>query len=264
MLIAVDCGHCPKSTGANGYLNELTEDRKLGKALIAELKARGHKVVDVTPADKEAESLSGRAKRANAAKADFFCSVHFNAGGGTGTEVYTTASSGAKAEAKKVSAAVAGVLGLKNRGHKTASFTVLVKTSMPAILVETCFVDTKKDADAYKATSVEEIAAAIAYGIAGGTLEPVAGVNHPDPVEEEKVQEVCTVTLPVVGKGDKGEAVRTAQMLLKFAGYDVGKYGADGDFGNDTLAAVKALQKARKLTQTGEVDKKTWAALLGV
>lgn len=262
MLIAVDMGHCPKSTGANGYINELAEDRKLGAALIAELKARGHKVIDVTPGDKDAESLSGRAKRANDAKADFFASVHFNAGGGTGVEVYTTANSGAKAQAKKVSAAVAEVLGLKNRGHKTANFTVLVKTNMPAILIETCFVDTKKDADAYRATSVEEVAAAIAYGIVGGSTKPAVAVNHIDPVEKPK--EVCSVTLPVVGKGDKGEAVRRAQILLKFAGYDIGKYGADGDFGNDTLEAVKALQKAKKLTVTGKVDKKTWAALLGV
>ena len=151
MRIAVDMGHCPKSTGANGYLNELKETRRIGAALIAELKARGHEVIDVTPADSEAESLSGRARRANAAKADFFASIHLNAGGGTGVEVYTTHNSGAIDEAKATSAALAEVLGLKNRGHKTARFTVLVKTSMPAMLVETCFVDTAKDAEAYRA-----------------------------------------------------------------------------------------------------------------
>lgn len=88
MKVAVDMGHCPKSTGAVGYLNELDEDRKIGRALIAELKARGHGVVDVTPADSAAESLSGRAQRVNAAGADFFASIHLNAGGGTGTEVH--------------------------------------------------------------------------------------------------------------------------------------------------------------------------------
>lgn len=173
MKIAVDMGHCPNSTGALGYLDELTEDRKIGKALIAELKARGHSVVNVTPADTAAESLSGRAKRANDAKADFFVSIHLNAGGGTGTEVFTTSSSGAKDEAKRTSAAVAEVLGLKNRGHKTANYTVLVKTNMPAMLVEVCFVDTSKDAKAYRATTPEKIAAAIAYGIVGGSKAPV-------------------------------------------------------------------------------------------
>ena len=172
MKIAVDMGHCPKSTGASGYLNERTEDRRIGKALIKELQARGHEVVDVTPADSAGESLSGRARRANAAGADFFVSIHLNAGGGTGTEVYTTSNSGAKDEAAATSKAVAEVLGLKNRGHKTANFTVLVKTSMPAMLVEVCFVDTAKDAEAYQRTTPEKIAAAIAYGIVGGNKAP--------------------------------------------------------------------------------------------
>lgn len=167
MKIAVDMGHCPKSTGAEGYLVEMAEDRRIGAALISELKARGHSVVNVTPGDSEAESLSGRARRANNAGCGFFVSIHLNSGGGTGTEVYTTSNSGAKAQAAAVSSAVSSVLGLKNRGHKTANFTVLVKTSMPAILVETCFVDTKLDADAYQACTPEKIAAAIADGILG-------------------------------------------------------------------------------------------------
>jgi N-acetylmuramoyl-L-alanine amidase len=172
MKIAVDMGHCPKSTGASGNLNELKEDRRIGKALIKELQARGHEVIDVTPADSAGESLSGRAKRANNAGADFFCSIHLNAGGGTGTEVYTTSGSGAKDEAAATSKAVAECLGIKNRGHKTANFTVLVKTSMPAMLVEVCFVDSAKDAEAYQRTTPEKIAAAIAYGIVGGKKAP--------------------------------------------------------------------------------------------
>ena len=268
MKIAVDMGHCPKSTGASGYLDELTEDRRIGKALIAELKARGHSVLDVTPADNAAESLSGRARRANEWGADFFASIHLNAGGGTGCEVFTTSNSGAKDEAKRTSAAVAEVLGIKNRGHKTANFTVLVKTTMPAMLVETCFVDTKKDYSAYIACTPEKIAAAIAYGIVGGSKKPIKAkqTTSADKVETkaETAPEAATVTLDVLTKGDKGESVRVAQILLKFAGQDIGKYGADGDFGNDTLAAVKAFQKAKGLTQTGEVDKKTWSKLLGV
>lgn len=189
MKIAVDMGHCPKSTGTVGYLNEMAEDRRIGAALIAELKARGHGVVDVTPGDGEAESLSGRARRANAAGCGFFVSIHLNAGGGTGTEVYTTSGSGAKAQAAAVSAAVASVLGLKNRGHKTANFTVLVKTSMPAILVETCFVDTSLDAEAYRACTPEKIAGAIADGILGeakgatssGSASPAPAPSAPSP-----------------------------------------------------------------------------------
>lgn len=187
MRVAIDMGHCPKSTGAVGYLNELDEDRRIGRALIAELKARGHEVVDVTPPDSAAESLSGRAQRANAAGADFFASIHLNAGGGTGTEVYTTSGSKAKAQAAATSAAVASVLGIKNRGAKTANYTVLAKTNMPAMLVEVCFVDTQRDAEAYRATTPEKIAAAIADGILGESK----GVTAPSLPSDEPTHETA-------------------------------------------------------------------------
>lgn len=213
MKIAVDMGHCPKSTGASGFLDELTEDRKVGKALIAELKARGHSVVDVTTADNAEESLTGRAKRANNVKADFFVSIHFNAGGGTGTEVFTTTNSGAKSQAAATSAAVAEVLGLRNRGHKTVNYTVLARTNMPAMLVEVCFVDTSKDAEAYRATTPEKIAAAIADGILGESKGVVA-------------------TEPTTS----ATSTQTAAPAASKAGLEV-----DGIWGCDT---TKAVQKA--------------------
>ena len=216
MKIAVDMGHCPKSTGANGYLNELKETRKIGAALIKELQARGHKVIDVTPADSAAESLSGRAKRANDAGADFFCSIHLNAGGGTGTEVYTTSGSAAKDEAVATSKAVAEVLGIKNRGHKTAKFTVLVKSNMPAMLVEVCFVDTAKDAEAYQRSTPEKVAAAIAFGIVGGSKAPVSSAKTTKKTETGgylvrikantlNVRSGAGVKYSITGKVKKGE-----------------------------------------------------------
>lgn len=244
MRIAVDMGHCPKSTGANGYLNELTETRRIGAALIAELKARGHEVIDVTPADSEAESLSGRARRANAAKADFFASIHLNAGGGTGVEVYTTHNSGAIDEAKATSAALAEVLGLKNRGHKTARFTVLVKTSMPAMLVETCFVDTAKDAEAYRACSVEKIAAAIAGGILGGSKTPVSGgAGSGSAKVETPSQKTVEQLASEVIAGEWGNGSVRKQRLTE-AGYD---YAA-------VQAAVNAKLSGSKTSSKKSVD----------
>lgn len=49
-------------------------------------------------------------------------------------------------------------------------------------------------------------------------------------------------------KGDKGEDVRHLQALLMKRGYDLGRYGADGDFGSKTQQAVTAFQKAELLT----------------
>ena len=70
----------------------------------------------------------------------------------------------------------------------------------------------------------------------------------------------CTVELPIVKQGDKGFTVVAVQMLLSKHDFSV-KY-TDGDFGPDTLAKVKAFQKAKGLTADGIVGSKTWAALL--
>ena len=70
----------------------------------------------------------------------------------------------------------------------------------------------------------------------------------------------CTVELPIIKQGDKGFTVVAVQMLLNKHDFSV-KY-TDGDFGPDTLAKVKAFQKAKGLTADGVVGSKTWAALL--
>lgn len=70
----------------------------------------------------------------------------------------------------------------------------------------------------------------------------------------------CTVELPVVRQGNKGFTVVAVQMLLSKHDFSV-KY-TDGDFGPDTLAKVKAFQKAKGLTADGIVGSKTWGALL--
>ena len=64
-------------------------------------------------------------------------------------------------------------------------------------------------------------------------------------------------------KGSSGSAVKTLQKALMGLGYDLPKYGADGDFGNETLVAVKAFQKKAGLVVDGIVGAKTWAALDG-
>ena len=239
MKIAVDMGHCPKSTGANGYLNELTEDRKIGAALIKELKARGHEVVDVTPADSAGEWLTGRAQRANNAGADFFVSIHLNAGGGTGTEVLTTTNSGAKAIAARTSATLAKALGLRDRGRKNRdNVTVIKKTKMPAMLVEVCFVDTKQDAEAYWKLGAEGVALAIANGIDGTN----ASKTSVSTTVVNKVTSVVSKPAASSSYDDTPDDVREIQTYMNKK-YNSG-LAVDGDFGPKTKAAiVKQVQK---------------------
>lgn len=74
----------------------------------------------------------------------------------------------------------------------------------------------------------------------------------PTPVNDE---------LPTLKKGSKGEDVKKLQKRLMELGYSLPKYGADGDFGNETLEAVKAFQKDHGLTVDGVVGEKTWKAM---
>lgn len=66
---------------------------------------------------------------------------------------------------------------------------------------------------------------------------------------------------PALYRGSKGDAVQAAQEKLLTLGYDLGKWGADGDFGSATETAVKAFQSAAGLEVTGTVDSATKAAL---
>ena len=54
-------------------------------------------------------------------------------------------------------------------------------------------------------------------------------------------------------KGSKGVAVKALQTALISLGYNLPRYGADGDYGNETETAVKAFQVAHSLP-VGEWD----------
>ena len=64
-----------------------------------------------------------------------------------------------------------------------------------------------------------------------------------------------------VRRGCKGSAVRRLHTWLGDLGYDVGKTGADGDFGPLTDATVRAFQAGQALKADGIVGKATWRAL---
>ena len=52
-------------------------------------------------------------------------------------------------------------------------------------------------------------------------------------------------------RGTKGTIVTNLQTYLMSLGYKLPKYGADGDYGAETEAAVKAFQKDYSLPVTG-------------
>ena len=62
--------------------------------------------------------------------------------------------------------------------------------------------------------------------------------------------------------GCEGRDVKTMQEYLLTLRYDLGKWGADGDFGDATELAVKAFQKDSSVTADGKCGPVTVAALL--
>lgn len=60
-----------------------------------------------------------------------------------------------------------------------------------------------------------------------------------------------------LSKGDSGAEVKDMQKKLIACGYSCGSSGADGSFGNDTLAAVKKFQKENGLKVDGYFGEKS-------
>lgn len=71
-----------------------------------------------------------------------------------------------------------------------------------------------------------------------------------------------TATFPQLSKGSNGDKVCVLQELLLGRGYDLGTYGADGDFGATTHRRVVAFQVSNGLAADGIVGENTWRKLL--
>lgn len=102
------------------------------------------------------------------------------------------------------------------------------------------------------------------WGLGKGiTFEFVPNGSTATPSEKAPTATSSTSTKsnPTLKKGNKGAQVTKMQKLLMKKGYKLPKFGADGDFGNETLTAVKQFQKDNGLTVDGIVGPKTWAKL---
>lgn len=75
---------------------------------------------------------------------------------------------------------------------------------------------------------------------------------------------VFTMQLKTLSKGSKGEQVRALQFLLIGRGHALPKFGADGDYGDETVKAVKVFQASKNIAVDGIAGKDTFGKLLGV
>ena len=171
MVIGINCGHTVSGQpgcGAVGFIDESVETREVGNRLMAILKSAGHTVVNCTNdyAATTSANLAEICRLANKQPLDLFVSIHFNSGGGKGTEVFTY---GGQRHAEAVAVCdKLHALGFVNRGVKDGSTLYVIRhTDAKAMLVEVCFVDTQSDVDLYHRLGADKVAAAIAEAITG-------------------------------------------------------------------------------------------------
>ena len=132
--------------------------------------------------DDQSENLGRIVDFHNAQTRDLDISVHFNAYETTqkpmGCEVLYVSSTGQEI-ADEVVDAICDASGLINRGPKQRTdLAFLNNTEEPAILIETCFVDSQADVDIYY-QNYDLICAAIAGAIAGEESEGPAPTPEP-------------------------------------------------------------------------------------
>ena len=160
-IIALDAGHgmktagkrCMKSIDPNEtrewYLNDRIMDRV--QVLLEDYDCKTLRTDDTTGA--KDISNSGRVAIANNAKADYFVSMHHDAGingrTGGGTTVYYCSSKPERVpQARKLYNAIVsrtGVRGDRNPVIIKKGFTVIKNTTMPALLVENGYMDSQVD-----------------------------------------------------------------------------------------------------------------------
>jgi len=186
MKVVISSGHGKYIRGASGYLDEVDEARRVVERVTDLWRSIGVGVEvfhDNTSHDQNT-NLNTIVNWHNSLVRSLDVSVHFNAYETTskpmGTEcLYVTQSS----LAGEVAHAIARATGLPDRGpKKRTDLFFLNNTEEAAILIETVFVDSSADANAYKA-KFEAICQSIAEIIAGKSLVPGPDPG-PDPAPE--------------------------------------------------------------------------------
>ena len=290
--IGIDLGHGanPYDRGANGFIAEEEIINYVGGLVINKLRTLGHEVIECRPnsCSNVGDSLSQRVQRANNNNVDLFVSIHANAGGGQGTEVFTYGARQLSQAVNVLNNIVA--LGFRNRGIKDSKNVAYVvnHTNAPAMLIEVCFVDTQSDVNKYRSIGAEKIADAIVKGLVGESIkvnnasQPVQKQSQPQSNNnglvysatvrdfQRQFNETYGNVLQVDGLWGENTEKALHKVLIKqgmsnsLVGFIQCRVGAevDYDFGSNTKAKVMEYQHNHNLSADGIVGFNTIKCIL--
>lgn len=165
--VTVHAGHNKQgkiACGASDYIDESKEARIICRKVVRRLKKNGITAYNCTVNNGTSQSdvLQKICKKCNAKDRQLDISIHFNAcshsksdGKTKGVEVLCRTTDGVRGDVSKRICNQISKIGFTNRGVKVESgLYFLNHTSMPAILIEVCFVDDQDDAKLYKQNRV--------------------------------------------------------------------------------------------------------------
>ena len=161
--VFLSAGHGGSDPGATAYsLKEKNINLQTLLACKDVLESHGVTVACSRIKD-ENDPVSQEVNEANASGADIAVSFHVNAGGGDGFEAFYYSMSTKGLKLAQLGEKYVKALGQNSRGVKTGNHLYFVKrTTMPAVLFESFFVDNDKDNDIGD-TTAEQSAFGVAY-----------------------------------------------------------------------------------------------------
>lgn len=173
--VYIDPGHGGSDPGAVKYIVERDVNLVMALACRDYLNANGVSTKMSRTSNSTDTSINSMAREANSWGADLVISIHNNAGGGDGFEVYHTVGGGrGKVLAQNIEAEVKKI-GQNSRGLKTRRDTdgtdyygMIRLTNAPAVICEGVFVDNATDVQIADTTSEQR---AFGYAYAKGILK---------------------------------------------------------------------------------------------
>lgn len=246
--VFIGVGHGGTDPGAVKYITEKEYTLKVAFALSEILSRYGvdYKLSRTQDIDTD---MNSKVAMCNAYKPDLVVDIHFNAGGGTGFEVYRYSGGGtSKTLAENINTEVKKIM--SSRGVKTKLgsngkdyFAIIRDTAAPAVLCEGGFVDTKSDADFIKA-NYKKLADAYAKGILKTLGISTSQTTTAKPVMDKSGYKKGDSTIGSL-------ALKELLLLAKLLGLH--KYGMDENktVGDGTLNAVNYLLGQWGYSQNG-------------